>query len=99
MFSNNGERRNSLRYDFPQRIDYILSPETSENIYQGVTINISNTGVCLYIFNLLPEGQKITIKNNLPVSYRTALVRWIKKVDDDLYKAGVLFVDTIKNLS
>jgi len=99
MLSHNGEKRRSLRYDFPQRIEYILSPETSENIYQGVTINISNTGVCLYIFNLIYEGQKIAIKSTLPVPHQTALVRWIKKVDADLYKAGVLFVDTIKNLS
>ena len=92
MLSDNVERRNGLRYDFPQRIEYILSPEISEKVYQGVTINISNTGACLYLVNLLAEGQRIIIKKNLPVFYQTALVRWTKKVDDDLYKAGVMFV-------
>lgn len=91
MLSDNGEKRKSLRYDFPKRIEYGLSPKISDETFYGVTINISDSGLCLYIFNLLPEGQKITIKNNLPVSYRTALVRWIKKVDADLYKAGVMF--------
>ncbi len=92
MLSNNGERRNSLRYDFPQRIGYILSPKISEETFSGVTINISNSGLCLYIFNLIHEGQKIAIKSTLPVPHQTALVRWIKKVDADLYKAGVMFV-------
>jgi hypothetical protein len=92
MLSNNGERRNSLRYDFPKRIEYGLSPKSSDEIFYGVTINISNSGLCLYIFKLIPEGQKITIKSNLPISYQTASIRWIKKVDDDFYQAGLMFV-------
>jgi len=99
MFSDNGERRKDIRYDLPKKIEYVLNPETSGKIYSGVTVNISNSGLCLYIFHPLTKGQKIIIQSTLPVPYQTAMVLWIKKVDDDLYKAGVMFTDNSKNLS
>jgi hypothetical protein len=38
------------------------------------------------------EGQMITIKSNLPVESRTAMVKWIKKVGDGFYKSGMQFI-------
>jgi len=92
MSFNKNERRKDIRYDFPKKIEYVLNPETSGKIYSGVITNISKSGLCLYIFHPLTEGQKIIIKSTLPVSHQTADVRWIKKVDNDFYKAGLIFV-------
>ena len=83
------ERREHIRYDFPFTIDYVLSPKISDDILKGVTININDAGLCLYIFNPLPEGQKLTIKSILPVFCQTVTVRWIKKMDEDFYMAGL----------
>ena len=88
--SDSIERREHARYDFPHRIEYILNSETSDEILKAVAINISKTGLCLYIFNPLGEGQKMVFKSTLPVPFRTASVRWIKKIEDNFYKIGLM---------
>jgi hypothetical protein len=90
MMTDSTERREHIRYDFPHRIEYALNPETSDEIFKAVTINISKTGLCLYIFNALGEGQKVVFKSTLPVPFGTASVRWIKKIEDNFYKIGLI---------
>ncbi len=85
------DRRNHTRYAFPSKIEYVLDPDDSDKIYKGVTINCSNTGLCLYVFNPVSEGQKITINSVLPVSSQTGTIRWSKKLEDRLFKVGLLF--------
>jgi c-di-GMP-binding flagellar brake protein YcgR len=88
--SDSIERREHVRYDFPHRIEYILSPETSDEIFKAVAINISKTGLCLYIFNPLGEGQEMIIRSSLPVPFKALSVRWIKKMEDNFYKVGLM---------
>jgi hypothetical protein len=90
MMPDSIERREHPRYDFPHRIEYALNHETPGESFNAVTINISKRGLCLYVFNSLGEGQKMVINGTLPVPFRTASVRWIKKIEDNFYKIGLM---------
>ncbi len=96
MSFNNIERRRHLRYNFPSTIEYVLEPETTGEIFKGIIINISNCGLCLCISSPLSDGQEVTIKSILPIAYRTASVRWIKKLDDNFYKVGLMCFKTLE---
>ncbi|MEW6108062.1 MAG: PilZ domain-containing protein [Nitrospirota bacterium] len=87
----NNERRRHMRYPHPDKIEYVFSAGFSGDKLKGVTVNISNSGLCLYLFNKLSVGQSITIKSYLPVSYRHATVQWIRTVKDNFFIAGLRF--------
>ncbi len=88
------EKRKTERFGLPSRnIKYALEPETADEVFTGITINISSGGLGLYAFAPHPEGQRIVIKSSLPVEHRIATVRWIKEEHKDLYKLGVMFRD------
>jgi len=57
------ERRKHVRYDFTSKIEYVLTPNMSDEICNGFTLDISEVGLCLYIFKQLFEGQELKIKN------------------------------------
>ena len=84
------DKRRHLRYSFPYSVEYILDPHTTDKIFKGILINISNSGLCLRIFYHLAEGQKITIKSIIPIPCQKATVRWIKKCDNHSYIAGLM---------
>jgi hypothetical protein len=82
-----------MRYDFPATIEYVMGSQADhEVLHKGVTINLSSTGMCMYIFDPLPKGQQVTIKTALPVDFRTAAICWTRKVDDNFYRSGLKFV-------
>jgi len=85
------DKRRHLRYSFPYTVEYVLNPNTTDEIFKGVLLNISNSGLCLCIFNHLAEGQKITIKSIIPTPCQKATVRWVKKFNNDSYIAGLMF--------
>jgi hypothetical protein len=88
MSFDNIERRRDLRYDyFHHMIEYYA--KSSDEVFKGVTINISNSGLCLQILKPLSVGQEIKIKRAPSISYQPATIRWIKKTDDNLYKVGL----------
>jgi hypothetical protein len=83
------ERRKHERHIFPATIQYVLNPRTTDEIFKGNVLNISNRGLNLCILHPLDEGQEITIKDDLPNYHKTAVVRWIKKIEDKFYKVGL----------
>lgn len=85
------EGRRHLRYGFVYSVDYVLNEENKETVSSGVTIDISNSGLCLYTKNCLKKGQEILIKSVLPVYSENAVVRWVQSVDESSYKVGVEF--------
>ena len=69
-----------MRYDFPSTIEYVMGSQAEdESVHKGITINLNSTGLGMYIFDLLPNGQLITIKTTLPVDSRTATICWTSK--------------------
>jgi hypothetical protein len=86
-------KRRDARYDFPATIEYVKGSQPEEKVvHKAVTINLSSTGVGMYIFDLLPKGQQITIKTTLPVDSRTAAICWTKRKDISFYRAGLKFI-------
>ena len=84
--------RKGPRYDFPSTIEFVLGSQADdEAARKGVTIDLSATGLCMYIFDPLPHGQKIIIKTALPVGSRTAAICWTKK-ENSLYRSGFKFI-------
>ncbi len=88
----NGPKRES-RYDFPSMIEYVVDSPSADTVCKAVTVNISTSGIAAYVFSPHAEGQRIFIKTDLPVDFRTATVRWIRKEDESFYLAGLKFVD------
>jgi hypothetical protein len=87
------DKRKQRRQDFSYAVvEYVLNSDNIHETFIGFTLNVSNSGLCLYTPKLLSEGQKIIIKSNLPTPSKTALVRWIKKYDNVFYKVGLVFV-------
>lgn len=79
------------RDDYYHQIEYMLDPTSTGETYKAVTINISESGIGLYVFKPLAEGQQITMKNVIRGSRKTGIVRWNKKVNESIYRIGVTF--------
>ncbi len=83
------------RDDYYHQIEYILDLTSTDEIYKAVTINISESGIGLYVFKPLAEGQQITIRNVIRGSRKTGTVRWNKEVNESIYRIGVMFAPYI----
>ncbi len=81
------DQREHERFNFPYTIEY-LDPCTANNVIRGIAINISESGICLYIPQSLNNGQEITIKSVIYSFPKKATVCWSEKYDDVFYKVG-----------
>lgn len=85
------DQRNHLRYRFVYSIEYVMRSQGANEIFTGITTDISNSGMGLYTRNALTEGQEIVIKSILPVYFDSAIVRWSEHVDESSFKIGLEF--------
>jgi hypothetical protein len=85
--------RKEDRFPFLKTIGYACDTDNTAALFKGITINISKSGMCMYMYEspCVAPNSKITIKSELPVNYRTGTIRWIARVDDGFYKAGLIF--------
>lgn len=61
------------------------------NFFVGVTYNVSKYGACLYLMDEVRVGDRIALSFSA-VSFReNAVVKWVKKVQNDFYLAGMMF--------
>lgn len=79
----------SRRYDYKQDIEYRLNSAGSHKKFPGFTVNKSDDGLGLRVFNPLPVGQKITIINGLEVPNLDGTVMWCSKESENAYSAGL----------
>lgn len=88
------EKRAQPRCPFMTAVGYVCDGDGSRNVFNGMAVNISNSGICLYLFEspCLREGQSISFAGNMLVQSRRGTIRWLNKVDDGFYKAGLMFV-------
>jgi hypothetical protein len=85
------EKRRHKRRDTVIPVEYLVDRLNTDEAFEGVVADVSESGFCLLTAIPLREGQKIEIKNNLPASFRSASVRWIRN-DSELYnKVGLEF--------
>ncbi len=64
----------------------------SADIQKGIAVNRSPSGLCLKITDPLWPDQTVTIQAEGSRSSRSASVRWIREMGDDLYLVGLQFV-------
>jgi c-di-GMP-binding flagellar brake protein YcgR len=74
-------------------IEFCLNPTDITTTLQGTLVDISDSGMGLYSFQPLFAGQHITVRSTLPVPYQKAIVRWVKKYSEDLYRVGLMFIE------
>ena len=86
------EKRRHERRDTVIPIEYLADRLNTDEAFEGVVADVSESGFCLLTAIPLREGEKIDIKNNMPHSLRSASVRWVRN-DSELYnKVGLEFV-------
>jgi len=87
------ERRKQPRNMFVRHVEYMLPPDTGmadQEGSRGVTVNMSSSGLCLYVFKPLSAGQELKIIHGIP-GKKKAMVQWIEQITVDTYKAGLQF--------
>jgi hypothetical protein len=94
----NKERRSHERHDVANRIVYV-SADNPSSLVKGVTMNISETGLCFVTFTPPIKDEKIRLLESiLPIHRQKGTVRWIKKMESDIYKVGLMFQGNEANL-
>jgi hypothetical protein len=95
----NKERRSHERRDFANRIVYVSADNPDYALIKGVTMNISETGLCFATFTAPKKDEKIWIlESMLPIHRQKGIIRWIKKTESDVYKVGLMFQGNEANL-
>jgi len=82
------ERRRHLRHTYLVNTECMLNPSTSGEIFECAVVNVSDSGINLFISRPLDMGQEITIRGDVPNLTRTAFVRWTRKLGG-FYTAGL----------
>jgi len=92
MADKKNDMRSEERFPYLKTIKYRCISDTEED-FKGVTIDISKAGMSLYIFSpcCISEGLPVEVKDDLPLSSTSGVVRWVRQIDRDLYRAGLQF--------
>jgi hypothetical protein len=86
-------RRRDQRKEFSYIvIEFVMHPDTTYEIYVGHTLNLSETGMCVYTSASVSPGQEIILKSDEPRLFRKAVVRWVDRYDAITYKMGLEFL-------
>jgi hypothetical protein len=87
------ENRKNDRYEYAGcKLEYALSPSSTDEIFEANVINCSQSGLCLLSVKYIAEGVEITIRDFMNYTLQNAKVIWVKRTADGLYKIGLSFV-------
>lgn len=87
------DEKKSEHSNFPYTIE-CFGLYNDGKIIRGIAMNISVSGICLYIPQPLDEGQEITIKSVVHGCPQKATVCWSEKYDDNFYTVGCYLHDS-----
>ncbi len=88
----NKERRSHQRVDYANRIVYALSDSRDSDLFKGVTINMSESGLCFATFTPVKKSETVLIVNSiLPIHCDKGTVCWTRKMQSDVYRVGLKF--------
>ena len=90
------ERRAEPHHRYFSPIEFALE-SNSGKVMVGTTINISDSGLGLYSYIPLSEGQEIRILSAFPGRDRTYSVRWVIKLLEDFFIVGLQKSGTAHN--
>ncbi len=86
---DDSEKRRDLRQRSHYKVRFHVPPQTEA--ISGITLNTSDSGMCLLSFEPINEGQKIIFKNSRHVPCKHATVVWVRKYLVHLCRAGLVF--------
>ncbi len=86
------DTRKHPRHPYSNNIEFCLDASSDCIGLHGLSVDISDSGICLYTFTPIYAGQTITFETTLPVPYQKATVIWVQKRAEDLYRAGLKFI-------
>jgi len=69
-------------------IEFFAGDEEDE-IVSGVIVNLSDSGMNIFSYVPLSEGQEITIISPLHIQHKEFIVQWTRKYLDDFYMVGL----------
>jgi hypothetical protein len=94
-----GDLRKETRIPYVTPVKYSVSGLTSresKQIHNGaVTVDISPKGIGIITNYPLEKGHILTFENDIKtinITAKTAIVKWVGKVDSDKYRVGLQFV-------
>jgi len=95
MEDDGKDRRRYPRNVFTETIEFtsVLNKDAPvEMVTKGIAINVSLSGLCMYIFTPLNNGQQLKIMKGLSTSRPVlASVRWMTQIAENMYKTGLAF--------
>jgi hypothetical protein len=92
MTFDNTERRSEARRTYRAPINFILKGN-EDRMLKGVVNNISMSGLGIYSFESLSEGQEIIVKSLLPGRHIVYTIRWCRELAEGFYEAGLRMVE------
>jgi len=87
------EDRRSNRKLVMKPIDYFGVPSIIGKHFDGLIMDISDSGVCILTTSHLNDRERIIIEDKSSSSGKLAIVRWSEKYDDMFYKIGLEFTE------
>ncbi|MCL5022616.1 MAG: PilZ domain-containing protein [Nitrospirae bacterium] len=88
MVYSGGEKRSEPRRTYYASVQYALAG-AEERILKGTVINISLSGMGMFCYNPLSEGQEIIVRNISPRSHFCYQVQWSQKLGEDFFLVGL----------
>jgi len=85
------ERRIHTRNPFEHEVECSFASDTTNEIFKGISIDISEHGIGMFVFRPLNKGQKITINGGFQDAHRVGFIRWCAESGENGYRAGVVF--------
>ena len=86
------EKRSEPRRKYYMPIRFTLKGQEDE-VFRGAVNNISMSGIGMFSFQPLSEGQEIVVKSILPGKHIAYAVRWSRQLEEDFYEAGLRMIE------
>ena len=85
------ERRKCSRRFFPSLIRFTVCSRETPKIRDGLIGDMSSCGLWFFTCSFLRKSEVLEVRNDIPVPHRKGVVRWVKRLERNLYKAGIEF--------
>ncbi len=96
--ANGSKRRRFMRQNYLGSIDYFIKgkecsgKEGHQNLKKALIVNQSSSGLCLFTFEPIQEGDTVVLVEKADIIKKTATqTRWVKKEENGIFKAGLMF--------
>ncbi len=90
--NNIPNRRRHKRKQKMDTLEYVIEPLTTNETFDGVLVNVSESGLCILTNDPLSKGQQIRITADGHTINKSAVVCWTEKYNDLYYKVGLEFL-------